>query len=177
MNPIIFLKALPQNAPELIREVNPATWIERLIREGHQYKLAKQEIERQCAQDKNKLQLELQELATRKEAYLGTLKQQIRLIETENAPVMAAITAAVDELKQQSKESEQLLHKITSMIGELDADYYKVLFDSYMALKNARQQIFEQINTNLNEHTKVHTQQIESAKIQILELQRGMQKK
>ena len=35
-----ILAKLPERAPEIIREVNPVTWFERVIHEYHEYTLA-----------------------------------------------------------------------------------------------------------------------------------------
>lgn len=180
MNPkaiLMILQALPENAPELIREANPATWIERILHEGHQYKLAKLEIERQAANDKGRLDLELQDLAVRKEVYLESLNHQIKLIETGNAPIMAAISAAVNKLNEHGRKTELLLNTITSRIGELDADFYQLLFNSYLALEAAQQQIFDQINKNLDKHYQEHRNHVDSVKDQIMQCQKGIERK
>ncbi len=47
----VILASLPERAPEIIHEINPITWLERIIHEGHEYKLAKQKIQAELERD------------------------------------------------------------------------------------------------------------------------------
>lgn len=176
INPLMIIQSLPDNAPELIREVNPLTWFERIIHEGNQYKLAKAEIERACERDKNELKLQLEELATRKAAYIATLEHQIKLIETENAPIMESLNSFFRDLNTINQMAYESHKKILDSAGSIDSDIFKNLIVYHATLFEKRKDVYQQISLTLDNHKSSINNQFEKIHQQITEHTRSLGK-
>ena len=157
MNPataIMLIKNLSERTPELIREINPATWFERLIHEGNQYKLAKIELEKEYAKDRDALKCHLAELETKKQAYIETLNHQIKLIEAADAPVMATLQACFNDLESINTRADNIHKAILENIGKIEIDFFNTLQSAYKSIFSERKTAYQQIMKTLENHRK-----------------------
>lgn len=167
---ILFLiKTLPEKAPEIIKELNPVTWFERIINEGHKYKLAKAEIERKYEKDRDELTLRLTELNVRKEAYLASLNHQIKVIDAEDAPTMTALKGYFHTLRDINKQSDEVYSKILNSVGQIDREYFTALLGAHTKVFNDRAQVYKEIADTLDRHNQEIGKQREVIHIQILQ--------
>lgn len=177
MHPTVqFIENLPDNAPELIRELNPMTWFERIINEGHQYRLAQLELEKQYAKDRDELKYQLAELETRKQAYIETLNHQIKLIEAENAPVMAVLKAFFNDLDQINARANESHKIIWDNVGRIDVEYFKALIDAHKSIFSQRITTYQQIAQTLDGHHKELSAQRAAIHEQIQNQQNALKK-
>lgn len=168
-NILSIITALPENAPELLHECNPVTWFERILKEKHQYKLAKMEIEYRCQRDKNEMIIALEELNTRKKAYLSTLEQQIKLTEMQNSPINESLNAFFKDLEHFNQEERDSRAKIMEYIGKIEIEELKILIDFHKTLFDRRSLTYKEISNTLDKRHKEINNQLGNIQAQILE--------
>lgn len=171
-----LLKSLPSNAPELIREVNPCTWIERIIRENHQFRLAAKEIEKQCQRDKQEHERALQELEARKEAFKESLRHQIELLETQNEPTMLALQQKFKTIDEFNKESHYSHKIIWDMAGKVDIAEFESYVKMHMLIFDKQKFVFDQVRMELDKHHGSISSQFELISRQISDHTRALGK-
>lgn len=172
---LLIIESLPA-AAEIVKEANPFTWILRVIQEGHQYKLAKAEIERAFEKDRNELKLRLEELEARKKAYIATLEHQIKLIETENAPIMETLNTYFNDLNSFNQMVQESHKKILDSAGNMDSDIFKTLISFHLNLFNQKKDIYQQIAITLDNHKSSISDQFGKIHAQITDHNRALSK-
>lgn len=94
------------------------------------------------------------ELETKKQAYIETLNHQIKLIEAENAPVMAVLQSFFNDLEQINIRANESHKIIWENVGKIEMDYFKVLVDAHKSIFSERIATYQQIAQTLDGHHK-----------------------
>ncbi len=163
-----ILANLPDCAPKIIREVNPVTWIERIIHEGHEYKLAREQIRVQSEKEQKELQLELEKLNAQKEVYLASIDNERKLIAEGNKPTIAALNAFFDNLNTYDKQSQQILDKILESTGKIEPEFFDRLMTLYETIHNKREAICKNIQQTLEGNRQSLRDQLQAINAKVI---------
>ncbi len=163
-----ILANLPDCAPKIIREVNPVTWIERIIHEGHEYKLAREQIRVQSEKEQKELQLELEKLNAQKEVYLASIDNERKLIAEGNKPTIVALNAFFDNLNTYDKQSQQILDKILESTGKIEPEFFDRLMTLYETIHNKREAICKNIQQTLEGNRQSLRDQLQAINAKVI---------
>ena len=153
------VEPIAKKAPEIIHEVNPVTWFERVYSQLNTFRFEKSRIEAQYRLDSQKLSNELEFFKIQKEAYLESLEAQKRIIETTYAPDMFALETLRDNMSKYHEKLDAFIRDICS--SDLTSDDKKIIFELYKITSNkideaikAQQEILQKNKDNLVETLK-----------------------
>lgn len=170
------LTILPSCAPQIIHEVNPITWFERIMREGHEYKLARLQIQAQSEKDQEALNIELARLNAQKEAYLASIDNERRLIAEANQPTMRALEAFFKDLDQVNSQLDVILNKILDQAGEMEGEFYDRLISMHASIFSRRTEIYKNIQQTLK-HSRSNIKEQLTAISAKISYQKALQEK
>ena len=144
VNPAVLVPTiianLPTNAPDIIREVNPVTWFERVIEDGRRYKIAKRQLQVAMENNRQQYNLELKRLEQFKESYIATLhnEQQRNKFHTKFAD--KNIKFSNKNIKSWSDQANTILNIILKNSSDIDEKFLAALLDQHRYLNSLMSQ-------------------------------------
>lgn len=154
VNPAILVPTvianLPTNAPEIIREINPATWVERIIHDGRQYKLARQQIQVMAARDKMVYAQNIKSLEVQLEKYKISLAHEGTVFNQVSKDIVKSYKISMRTVANVHKQSSKMLSDIMKNAGVMDKEVLKILLDHHKSLTNSMLEAVKHFDKNVS---------------------------
>lgn len=144
------LPELAKRAPEIINNINPMTWFERVISDLRSYKLEKLRLEKEFKNLEYEKELALRDLEIKREVYLATLQEKRNTISKLNEPVMQQIKSHADTITHFQNLSQSILDKILS--SDLPAESIRILLDMHKEYNNQIQNTIQAMQTAIDKN-------------------------
>ena len=168
VNPVALVPAiianLPTNAPDIIREVNPVTWFERVIEDGRRYKIAKRQLQAAMENNRQQYDLELKRLEQFEKSYIATLQNEQQSNKIKSKNVDRSIKFSTKNIKNWNSQANTILSIILKNSSDIDEKFLTALLDQHKYLNSLMAQESDKIHNSLDKENERITNNVTTAK-------------
>lgn len=152
---VTVLERLPENAPEIIRSVNPVNWFRDVINDSRQYRLAKKQIELEYARDRDAHARAIKELEIKKDAYVKTIQNNQKIIKIQSKNLRTSFKFLFNSLDSINMQSQQIVQQIISSSNSIDTDVLNLLIEFHKTLFVQIRELYRDMNNTMDrEHDR-----------------------